>query len=150
MLISAFVFLLCLLGMEFWAAFIHRTVYHGMLWSIHRSHHSARRSGFFERNDLFVVLHAAAAMAVVLVGLTSGVDVIAAAGFGMTAYGLSYFLVHDGYIHKRLPVAFLDRFAVMRRIRDAHLYHHTGDPGAHFGLFFWNRRYGTSRGNTVT
>jgi beta-carotene 3-hydroxylase len=128
--------------MEFWAALVHRTVYHGMLWSVHRSHHSARKDGLFEQNDLFVLLHAIAATAVVVAGLQSGIAVLTAAGFGITAYGAAYFIVHDGYIHNRLPVAVLDRFALMRRIKTAHLYHHTGDPGAHFGLFFWNRTCG--------
>lgn len=141
MLVSALVFVICLVAMEFWAAFVHKKVYHGVLWSIHRSHHSARRDGRFERNDLFVVFNAAAAMVLVVAGLRTNTDAVTAAGLGMTMYGLLYMLVHDGYIHKRLPVGFLHRFAIMRRIRDDHLYHHTGDPGAHFGLFFWNRSY---------
>lgn len=142
MLINTVVFLLTLAAMEFWAAFVHRVVYHGLLWSVHRSHHSAKKIGVFERNDLFVLLHAIAAVSIVFAGLFLGSDLLASAGFGITAYGIAYFIVHDGYIHSRLPVAWLDHFAVFRRIKVVHLYHHTGDPGTHFGLFFWNRRYG--------
>jgi beta-carotene 3-hydroxylase len=150
MLINSIVFLLTLAAMEFWAAFVHRRLYHGVLWFVHRSHHSARKYGAFERNDLFVVFHAIAASAVVVVGMLYGIELLTAAGLGITAYGAAYFIVHDGYIHNRLPVAGLDRFAAMRRIRAAHLYHHTGDPGAHFGLFFWNRTYGRSAKSPVT
>ncbi len=133
-------FVLALVLMEFWAAFVHRNVYHGRLWFIHRSHHRKRRDGLFETNDIFVLLHAAGAMAILFTGLAAGVDWLTAAGAGVSVYGLLYALIHDGYIHQRLPLRVFDRFALFRRIRDDHLYHHTGDPHAHFGLFFWNRK----------
>ncbi|MDT8325605.1 MAG: sterol desaturase family protein [Bacteroidota bacterium] len=125
--------------MEFWAAFVHRTVYHGMLWDIHRSHHRARRAGVFERNDIFVVIHAAAAMSVLFAGLQFNLPVLVAVGTGISVYGLLYALLHDGYIHGRLPLAWLGRWRLIRKLRDDHLYHHTGDVNAHFGLFFWNK-----------
>lgn len=125
--------------MEFWAAFIHRTVYHGALWSIHRSHHRGRREGTFETNDIFVLAHAAAAMAVLLTGLLLDLPALTAAGIGITVYGLLYALIHDGFIHGRLPLAWLGRWRLFRSLRDDHLYHHTGDIDAHFGLFFWNK-----------
>jgi beta-carotene 3-hydroxylase len=132
-----------MVAMEFWAAWVHRVVYHGPLWSIHRSHHRARRDGYVERNDLFVLLHAVAAMALLVGGLLLGSAALTGVGSGVTAYGVLYFLVHDGYIHGRLPLRVLDRFALARRIKIAHEYHHTGDIHAHFGLFFWNRQPST-------
>lgn len=136
-----------MVAMEFWAAWVHRVVYHGALWSIHRSHHRARRKGYFESNDLFVLLHAVAAMALLVAGPLLGSTALTGVGAGVTAYGVLYFLVHDGYIHGRLPLQWLDRFAFARRIKIAHEYHHTGDIHAHFGLFFWNRQPSTpSRG----
>jgi beta-carotene 3-hydroxylase len=125
--------------MEFWAAFIHRTVYHGALWSIHRSHHRARREGMFETNDIFVLAHAAAATGVILAGLQLELPALTAAGAGITVYGILYALVHDGFIHGRLPLSWLGRWRLFRSLRDDHLYHHAGDVSAHFGLFFWNK-----------
>ncbi len=139
MLLLVLIAIAAFILMEFWAAFIHRTVYHGVLWSIHRSHHRARRKGFFERNDVFVLAHAAAAMGVLVAGLTFDLPALTAAGAGITAYGILYAVVHDGFIHGRLPLSWLGRWRFFRSLRDEHLYHHTGDINAHFGLFFWNR-----------
>ena len=58
-----------------------------------------------------------------------------AVGFGMSTFGLAYFTVHDGFIHGRLPVAFLARVPAMRRVREAHLAHHRGGHRPPFGLF---------------
>lgn len=146
------VFFLALIGMEFWAAFVHRHIYHGILWPVHRSHHRKSRKGRCELNDVFVVAHALVAMGVLAAGVLSMQPTLTASGAGISAYGILYALVHDGYIHQRLPLRVLDRFSMFRRIREDHLYHHTGDPGAHFGLFFWNRKYDSprSRGEHAT
>ncbi len=126
------------IGMEFWAAFVHRILYHGVFWSIHRTHHRPRR-GPFEMNDIFVLAHALAAMAIVVAGVYFAVPLLTAIGIGISLYGLLYALLHDGYVHARLPLQWLDRWSMFRALKEAHLYHHTGDPDAHFGLLFWNR-----------
>jgi beta-carotene 3-hydroxylase len=119
--------------MELWAMWLHGALWHGLLWPAHRSHHVPRR-GPLEFNDLFAALHAAVAMGFVMAGLEWRVWPAAAVGFGMTLFGVAYFVVHDGLIHGRLPVAFLERSTWLRRVRDAHLVHHarTGGP---YGLF---------------
>jgi len=131
--------LLAFLGMEFWAAFVHRRLYHGVFWSIHRTHHRPRR-GAFEMNDIFVIAHALAAMAIVFAGLYFTVPLLTAAGAGISLYGILYALLHDGYVHARLPLQWLERWSVFRALKEAHLYHHIGDPDAHFGLLFWNTK----------
>ena len=115
-------------AMEPWAAFAHGKLWHGVLWNFHESHH-VDTEGIFEKNDWFALLHALPAMALIIAGAEAG-DTWAAnlafgAGIGMTIFGAGYAIVHDGLVHGRLPVKFLLRFRVMRRIHGAHLRHHT-------------------------
>jgi beta-carotene 3-hydroxylase len=119
--------------MEFWAMWLHGRLWHGVLWPAHRSHHAPRR-GPLEFNDLFAGLHAAVAMGLVMAGLEWRLWFVAAVGFGMTLFGVAYFVVHDGLIHGRLPVGFLARFVAIQRIRDAHGVHHAR-AGGPYGLF---------------
>ena len=127
------------LAMDGWAAFLHRFVWHGILWSIHRSHHEPRR-GKFERNDFLSALHAPAAIALILYGCRAQPsvlrEVVFGVGLGMTLFGLSYALVHDGFSHRRAPVRFLRRFPYLRAVAKAHAIHHQGRHGqAPFGFF---------------
>lgn len=124
-------------AMEPWAAYLHGRVWHRRLYSIHRSHH-VPQEGFWEANDIFSVLHAPPAMALILYGClgTPGLvrELAFAVGLGMTAFGLAYMLVHDGLIHGRLPVSGLRRFRFFQRIEVAHQKHHD-KGGPPFGLF---------------
>jgi beta-carotene 3-hydroxylase len=124
--------------MEPWAAFVHRAVWHGPLWGVHESHH-VEREGWFELNDIFAAMHALPAMAMIIVACEWGdhlaANVLFGMGIGMTVFGMSYALIHDGLIHERLPVGFLLRSRWLRRIRGAHRRHHT-NGGYPFGLFW--------------
>lgn len=126
--------------MELWSRFLHGRVWHGLLFSVHRSHHRARH-GRFEKNDILSVTHAPIAAALVIVGcMRHGIDgaVMRGVGIGMTLFGLAYVVVHDGFVHGRLPVEWLARFRFFRRVRGAHRVHHrTG--GAPYGLFAGTR-----------
>ena len=114
-------------GMELWAAVLHRYLWHGPLWFLHRSHHE-EREGFFERNDLFAVFHAGLAITLLLVGCVGPVgwlrELWFGFGLGMTAFGALYMLVHDGLIHERLPVTVLERLPWIHRLAAAHRAHH--------------------------
>jgi len=133
-------------AMEPWARVLHGHVWHHRLWTIHRSHHG-RRAGRFETNDALSAAHAPIAAALVVIGcnlhgwlsaVTLGV------GAGMTLFGISYVIVHDGLVHGRLPVAFLSKIPVLRRIRDAHAVHHA-KGAAPYGLFLGPRELGRTR-----
>ena len=111
--------------MEPWSRVVHNHIWHGFLWRVHRSHH--RLQPGWEANDIFGILHAIPAAAMIVwgtLGPTIFRQVVFGIGLGMTFFGLSYMLVHDGYIHGRLPMGFLHRFARMRRIKHAHGVHH--------------------------
>ncbi|KYG07605.1 beta-carotene hydroxylase [Sorangium cellulosum] len=123
--------------MEVWAALLHGRVWHHALWGIHRSHHTKRR-GAFEQNDALAFLHAPIAAGLIIYGVDGAPGPLREAAFGfglgMTAFGLAYVLVHDGLVHRRLPVSGLARIPYLARVRDAHRVHHsTGGPP--FGLF---------------
>lgn len=126
-------------AMDVWAALLHGAVWHGPLFPIHRSHHAPR--GRLEANDALSFLHAPIAIALVLYGCRAAPglcrEVAFGVGVGMTVFGLAYVVVHDGLVHGRLPVAFLERSRYLRRVARAHRVHHRETAGgAPYGLFF--------------
>ena len=131
--------------MEFWAMILHGALWHGPWWPTHRSHHEPPR-GRFELNDSFAVIHAVIATGLIIYGCeatpSTSAYLCVATGFGMTTFGVAYFLVHDGFIHGRLPLQFFERSAYLRRVRNAHRVHHKRDHAGPYGLFLgeWELR----------
>ncbi|MEX1105019.1 MAG: sterol desaturase family protein [Ilumatobacteraceae bacterium] len=124
--------------MEPLTALTHRCIMHGVGQSLHRSHHRRVRPGEspsrWEANDWFPVMFAA----IVLVGFALGFNVAGFAmlvpvGVGVTAYGAAYALVHDVYIHRRLPLFGDRRVPVLERLAAAHRVHHDRN-GAPYGM----------------
>ena len=131
---SALVVVAAFVVMEPVTYLAHRYVMHGLGRRLHRSHHRrwpARAEGepFFEANDAFP----AAFAGVVVVGMAAGFNVdgfgvLLPVSVGVTLYGVAYALVHDGYIHRRIPVR--GRHPVLDRLAEAHALHHRfgGEP----------------------
>jgi beta-carotene 3-hydroxylase len=143
------------LAMDVWAALLHGRVWHASLWRVHASHHR-RRECPFELNDVLSVVHAPLAVALILYGCRAAPsilrEVLFGVGAGMTMFGIAYLLVHDGVIHRRVPVRFLRRLPGMRAIVRAQRIHHAGNAGgAPYGLFLgpfelaWARRRNRAR-----
>jgi len=133
-------FLGTLVGMEVLAAVLHRHVMHGWGWRWHQSHH-APRTGWFELNDCYALVFAAVAIVLIALG-TSGMWPLQWIGAGMTAYGLLYFLVHDGLVHRRLPWRFTPRSGYLKRLYQAHLLHHAvheKEGAVSFGFLYADR-----------
>lgn len=124
-------------GMELWAMLLHGRVWHTWLYPIHKSHHTPK-TGYFELNDVFSVIHAPIAMALILYGCLAapGVprEIAFGIGLGMTLFGVGYMVVHDGLVHGRLPVQWLGRWAYFRKVRNAHMVHHR-HGGVPYGMF---------------
>jgi beta-carotene 3-hydroxylase len=127
--------------MELWARWLHRGLWHRSLWWMHRSHHQ-QRPGVrtrWERNDLLSASHALVAVGLLAAGFFSHSawsGSLMAIGAGMTAFGLAYVLVHDGIIHGRLPLAFLEqRVPYLQRVAAAHRVHHQARDASPYGLF---------------
>ncbi|KAJ6804583.1 beta-carotene hydroxylase [Iris pallida] len=125
-------------GMEFWARWAHRALWHASLWHMHESHHRPRE-GPFELNDVFAIINAVPAIALLafgffhrglLPGLCFG------AGLGITLFGMAYMFVHDGLVHRRFPVGPIANVPYFRRVAAAHQIHHSEKfRGVPYGLF---------------
>ncbi|CAI5482536.1 unnamed protein product [Closterium sp. Yama58-4] len=125
-------------GMEFWARWAHDALWHGSLWSMHKSHHEPRE-GAFELNDVFAIINAVPAIALIAYGffnpgLVPGLCF--GAGLGITVFGMAYMFVHDGLVHRRFPVGPIADVPYLKRVAAAHQLHHADKfNGVPFGLF---------------
>jgi beta-carotene 3-hydroxylase len=90
---------LAFFAMEPITAATHRWVMHGIGEFLHRSHHRLIESRF-ETNDWYPVLFAALVNLGFFAGFNwNGFGSLVPVGIGVTAYGATYALVHDVYIH---------------------------------------------------
>ena len=113
--------------MEPFAWVMHRFVMHGFGWGWHASHHrpDRKKSALFERNDLYAVVFALFAIVLIALGThVSTFDPLRWIGYGMTLYGLVYFVVHDGMVHQRWPFTWIPRHGYLKTLYQAHLLHH--------------------------
>lgn len=134
------------IGMEFMAWFTHKFVMHGFLWNWHADHHLPKhqKHGFFEKNDRFFLVFAIPSMICYLIGGLTGPFWVLFVGVGISLYGLTYFLIHDVYIHQRFKwFRHLDS-EYSRAILRAHGAHHAKtekEDGESFGLLVVNPKY---------
>ncbi|GMY30396.1 beta-carotene 3-hydroxylase 2, chloroplastic-like isoform X1 [Fagus crenata] len=125
-------------GMEFWARWAHRALWHASLWSMHQSHHRPR-DGPFELNDVFAIINAVPAIALISYGFSNqGLvpGLCLGIGLGITMYGMAYMFVHDGLVHRRFPVGPIADVPYLQRVASAHQLHHSDKfDGVPYGLF---------------
>lgn len=122
-------------GMEIFSYVVHRWLFHGALWKIHATHHTARK-GWFEANDFFSLLFAGLSIVLIL----SGGEIALPVGLGIAVYGFIYFITHDLFTHRRF-LPFKSKNRILLAIRAAHQRHHQSaekDGLEPFGLFFFN------------
>ncbi|WP_293304597.1 sterol desaturase family protein [Pedobacter sp. UBA5917] len=135
-LINVFTLLFTIIAMECFSWFIHKYLFHGMLWFLHKSHHQKAKS-FFEWNDLFALFFAVLSLYLMFTDRENfGYRFFI--GLGITLYGLIYFVVHDWFVHRRFKT-FKSNNAYLRAVRKAHKIHHKNrgkDNGRAFGLLF--------------
>ncbi|CAI7807274.1 unnamed protein product [Closterium sp. NIES-54] len=104
----------------------------------HQSHHEPRE-GAFELNDVFAIINAVPAIALIAYGffnpgLVPGLCF--GAGLGITVFGMAYMFVHDGLVHRRFPVGPIADVPYLKRVAAAHQLHHADKfNGVPFGLF---------------
>jgi len=128
---------LTVVGMEITANLVHRFVMHGVGWGWHQSHHEVQ-PGIFEKNDLYAVVFSAGALLLLWVS-RSIYPPLQPVGLGVTLYGILYFVVHDGLVHRRWPFRHHPRHPYLRRLVQAHRLHHAthGRDGAvSFGFLY--------------
>lgn len=126
-------------GMEIISYLVHRFLFHGLLWDIHKSHHEAHH-GPFEANDLFSLFFASVSIGLMYMGYLDPLNsIFFALGTGIAVYGILYFIIHDLFAHKRF-LPFKSDSKIMRLIRRAHQRHHQSiDKGGQepYGLFLF-------------
>ena len=106
---------------------------HGWGWGWHRSHHLPR-TGRLEKNDLYALIFAAVAFALI-VSDSARRGAPYWIGVGMTSYGLLYFILHDWMTHQRWPWRRLPRSGYLKRLVQAHRLHHA-TSGRHGAVSF--------------
>lgn len=139
--------LIAYVGMEFVAWFSHKYIMHGFLWNWHEDHHlpKHKKPGFFEKNDLFFVVFAVPSAASYMLGsMVPELEFLFYVGIGISLYGLTYFLIHDVYIHQRFHwFKQLDGW-YSKGILRAHGAHHAKqdkEDGESFGLLVVHPKY---------
>ncbi|KAG5228323.1 beta-carotene hydroxylase [Salix suchowensis] len=91
-------------GMEFWARWAHRALWHASLWHMHESHHRPRNVPF-ELNDVFAIINA--------------VPAIALFSYGFFNEGLL-----PGLCFGAIPVGPVANVPYLRRVAAAHQLHY--------------------------
>ena len=118
---------------------------HGWLWHLHADHHKPEaEQGFFEKNDSFFIIFATPGIACILGGDIYELGYLSAIGYGISAYGFCYFLVHDVFIHQRIKWLRNSNNIYMRAIRRAHKMHHKHlgkEDGECFGMLIVPFKY---------
>jgi beta-carotene 3-hydroxylase len=132
------------IGMEATAWFTHKYIMHGFMWNWHQSHHEPR-TGKYEKNDRFGLVFALiSAFLIVWVTISFPPTWSFYLGLGVMLYGLAYFLVHDVFVHQRLPWFKNTNSTYFKAMRFAHKIHHktTEKYGAEaFGFLFVSKKY---------
>ena len=111
-------------GMEFMAWFTHKYVMHGFLWNLHFDHHTPNKDSFFEKNDAFFLIYAIPSWLCIMLGSMNEAWTVMYIGFGILAYGIAYFLIHEVFIHQRFKWFRNSDNVYLRSIRRAHKVHH--------------------------
>lgn len=141
MLLNIAIVLLTVAVMEVLSWSMHKYLFHGPLWFIHKTHHQERH-GWFELNDIFSIGFAAFALWLMWIGHIS-LDYPFWIGTGISIYGIIYFIFHDWFIHNRFK-AFKSNNRYLMGIRRAHKIHHKStqkNPSEEFGLLVASRKW---------
>lgn len=133
--------LISILGMEGFSWTVHKYLFHGPLWFIHKSHHETGHK-HFEANDLFSLFFGLAAIILIYFGSLK-YDSRFWIGIGISLYGMIYFIFHDIFVHNRLK-SFNSKNKLLLSIRRAHKMHHKSMvklPSESYGLLFFPKKY---------
>ncbi len=137
---NIWIIIITIISMELISWILHKYVFHGPLWFIHKTHHAQTRHSTFELNDIFSLFFTLISIAFIYVGWFTPSSLHLAIGLGITLYGFVYFIVHDGLIHQRYP--FWNNKTsnpYLKQVQRAHQRHHIHPkkaPSEEFGLFF--------------
>lgn len=129
---------------EFSAWANHKFIMHGLMWYFHKDHHKKDHASPFERNDVFFLMYAIPSWLCIMNGMMHQYAWYTWVGFGIAAYGLAYFLVHDVIIHQRFKWLTTSNNLYVLALRRAHKMHHKHiqrEHGESFGMLFIHPKY---------
>ena len=132
------------LFMEFNAWFMHKYIMHGFLWVLHKDHHKKDHTSWFERNDMFFLFYAILSIGSFFLWETGVLTIGLPIGIGIFLYGLTYFLVHDIFIHQRFKIFKKTNNRYAKALRRAHKIHHKNinkEKGECFGMLWVPLKY---------
>lgn len=138
------VYLSTFFAMEFVAWFSHKYVMHGFLWVWHKDHHKKDHDSWFEMNDLFFVVYAVMSFGFVVLWNEFGQWYGLPIAVGIFTYGMTYFLVHDIFIHQRFKLFRKTNNRYAKGLRRAHKIHHKNihkEGGECFGMLWVPKKY---------
>lgn len=144
LLLGALIFMGTFGFMEFMAWFTHKYVMHGFLWVLHKDHHHKEHDSWFERNDTFFLFYAVVSMSFVMIADNTSFWYGWPIGFGILAYGIAYFIVHDIFIHQRFKLFRNANNWYAKGVRRAHKIHHKHlgkEHGENFGMLIVPLKY---------
>ena len=130
--------------MEFMAWFSHKYIMHGFLWPLHKDHHIKDHKSWFERNDLFFIFYALVSSGFVILWGEADFWPGLPIAIGIFLYGLSYFIVHDIFIHQRFKILRNIDNKYAKGLRRAHKMHHKNihkEKGECFGMLWVPMKY---------
>ena len=138
------IFLITYCAMEFMAWFTHKYVMHGFLWCLHKDHHKKNHDRWFERNDVFFSFYAVVSIVFFTLWRYKILWIGLPIGLGIFAYGISYFIVHDIFIHQRFKLFRNANNRYAKGVRRAHKIHHKHlekEKGECFGMLVVPLKY---------
>ena len=139
-----FTVLVTFIFMEFMAWFSHKYIMHGFLWTLHKDHHKKDHKSWFERNDAFFLFYAVLSIISFFLWETGTLSMGLPIGIGIFLYGLTYFLVHDIFIHQRFKFFKKTNNRYAKALRRAHKIHHKNiykEKGECFGMLWVPLKY---------
>ena len=137
------IMLLTFVAMEGTAWLAHRYLMHGFLWFLHEDHHT-KTPGALEKNDTFFLIFAVPSWLCIMLGMMAGNGISVAIGLGIALYGLAYAIVHEVFIHQRLPLLRKSKSTYWEAVRLAHKMHHRHlgkEDGENFGMLWVHPKY---------
>lgn len=130
--------------MEFASWLIHKYIMHGPLWRIHKTHHQHRKGSWLELNDLFTIFFSGLAIVLLIRGIELRNAILTGAGAGISLYGITYFVLHDVFIHRRIKFFSGSNNPLLKALAEAHRDHHKSrqkSGSTSFGLLLVNKQY---------
>lgn len=135
-------FIASFVAMEFAAWALHKYVMHGFLWVLHRDHHVPNHRRL-QKNDSFAIVFAVPSFLFILFGNLYGMPGLAGSGYGILAYGATYFFIHEAIIHRRVRFV-RGRGLYFRALIMAHREHHrlqSQHGASSFGMLIVHAKY---------